>query len=224
MRNMTRTPARKRKLDPPNPPNESQKNWSPLNLPKNPPKKPPRNEKASRNPKCWKEFTSIDGKYRLMEVRDFGLTFSSRGRRNKSGTKKKLPTLRPMPTLKQKVPTSLPTQKPTKAPPTIANPNTPRRKFVAARKVFENKSIESQRDGKHRDHPDLHRDHPDPQHEQADHRARIHRHLQTEPLPETSNPTFQIDGTPKKRRKLENNSKNISQLIKKGGGGENRKL
>jgi hypothetical protein len=58
--------------------------------------------------------------------------------------------------LYDKPPTTVPpTTQPTIAKP-VANPSTPRRKFVASRRVFENLSQDSPTKGQHCDHPDLH--------------------------------------------------------------------
>ena len=98
---------------------------------------------------------------------------------------------------------------------------------MAARRVFENLSRDSPTKGQHRDHPGLHRDHPDLHRQQADRQAQSHNYQQLEPVPspETHDPTNQIDGTPKKRQKLEilleeNVSENVPKLIKQWGGRE----
>ena len=112
--------------------------------------------------------------------------------------------------------TPMPTQKFPKE--SNAKPTTPRRKFVAARRVFEKPTSIS--DTKKPNHDKIQVQNLHDKHQrQAEHQAESHHRASLNPVPspETYILSNKINGTPSKKPKLEN----VPKLIEKWGGGAN---
>jgi hypothetical protein len=116
------TPSRKRKIT------NSDEKLLQDTPPPNPPTPQPKFEKRTqpRKPKIWREFSPHNGTFKLIEVRDYGITPSSRKKKIKSTTnpREKSASMNTLSTLAlQPIPMPTPEPENTKLPSPKTNPN-----------------------------------------------------------------------------------------------------